>query len=522
MRKLYGKKGSITVFLALLLTMISSFLFALLETARVTGLDTRTELVSDMALESVFAEYQQDVYKNYGVLLLDGAYGSSDFQMQKVEKRLEEMACINLCSSENQTREFYQLEITGCQIPKYQLATDENGDVFRCLAAKTAREEAAVQAVESFADEIQEKESLEAEHGTVEEYLDAAEEAAQKAAEEAAQKAVEEAGQERGGESEQEERETVGENEQKEAETEKNGDTASNLPGNIENPIDEAKKWKKSAVLSMVVQDEAALSNKAISTENCLLHRQKQEGNLHTEGKILDELWFLKYLETHMGTFQNPKSNRVLDYEMEYVLKGKSSDRENLEGAVKSLIAIREISNLAFLAKDAEKQAEAGELAMTLMGWTANPVAISAAKWGILGAWAYTESILDVRALLEGRKISWMKSSEEWTSGIGEMGAFMEGYAMAKDCVHGWDYMEYLQFLLCFEKDNKVNYRSMDLIEANTNVLERETIQMDHMIVTCEARMSYETQPLFWKYVELGDLGLNGFDFGWNGSYTYL
>ena len=55
MQKVYSKKASITVFLTLLLLLSASFFFALLETARLKGLGTKADIVSDAALESVFA-----------------------------------------------------------------------------------------------------------------------------------------------------------------------------------------------------------------------------------------------------------------------------------------------------------------------------------------------------------------------------------------------------------------------------------------------------------------------------------
>lgn len=56
----------------------------------------------------------------------------------------------------------------------YQLLTDDGGNVFRHLAARTAKREALVQEVDDFAEEIQQKESLEQENGTVEERLEEA------------------------------------------------------------------------------------------------------------------------------------------------------------------------------------------------------------------------------------------------------------------------------------------------------------------------------------------------------------
>ena len=61
MQKVYSEKASITVFLTLLLLLSASFFFALLETARLKGLGTKADIVSDAALESVFAEYQKEM-----------------------------------------------------------------------------------------------------------------------------------------------------------------------------------------------------------------------------------------------------------------------------------------------------------------------------------------------------------------------------------------------------------------------------------------------------------------------------
>ena len=177
MQKKYGKKASITIFFAMLLVIISSFLFALLEAARIPGLHTKADVVSDTAIEAVFAEYQKEVYENYGLLLLDGAYGSGDFQIAKVEQRLEEMNTKNLYGTKRQTRDLYPMKVSECRIEKYQLATDDGGAAFRHLAATAAKREAGEDIIEDFSEKIQQKESLEKENGTVEEYLAEAERA---------------------------------------------------------------------------------------------------------------------------------------------------------------------------------------------------------------------------------------------------------------------------------------------------------------------------------------------------------
>lgn len=492
MQKRYNKKASITVFLILLLLLSVSFFFALLETARIRGLGTKADIVSDAALESVFAEYQKEIYENYGLLMLDCAYGSGNFAIENVEKRLQEKNLNNLKQSE---KELYGINLTECKMTGYQLLTDDGGNVFRHLAARTAKREALVQEVDDFAEEIQQKESLEQENGTVEERL------------EEANKTIEEVEQAKNTENTEE----------------KVGDISAQKPQEeVKNPIEDANQWKKSAVLSLVVRDESQLSNKAIALEHTLEHRQKETGNLPVQGAILEELWFVKYLETHMGSYRQISSNHALDYEWEYILNGESSDRDNLKETVKSLIMIREIANMGYLIQDQQKCIEAEELAVALMGWSMNPPVVDATKWGILAAWAYSESILDVRALLEGRRIAWIKNAEQWTTGINQTGEAVDGFAMAKDCENGWDYLKYLQFLICMKKDSAVNYRSMDIIEVNTNAMYGKSIQMDHMMTGCESRVSYEAEPLFWNMITIQRLGMETFQIDRCNQYTYF
>lgn len=73
---------------------------------------------------------------------------------------------------------------------------------------------------------------------------------------------------------------------------EENNIAAQKPQGEVKNPIEDANQWKKSSILSLVVRDESSLSNKAISLEHTLEHRQKEAGNLPVQGAILEELWF--------------------------------------------------------------------------------------------------------------------------------------------------------------------------------------------------------------------------------------
>ena len=76
-------KGSMTVFAALSMLLVASFLFALLEAARVQGLDACADMVSEVGVTSICAEYQQPIWEDYRLLFLDGAYGTEKFSEEK-------------------------------------------------------------------------------------------------------------------------------------------------------------------------------------------------------------------------------------------------------------------------------------------------------------------------------------------------------------------------------------------------------------------------------------------------------
>lgn len=46
------------------------------------------------------------------------------------------------------------------------------------------------------------------------------------------------------------------------------------------------------------------------------------------------------------------------------------------------------------------------------------------------------------------------KKAEQWTTGINQTSEAVDGFAMAKDCENGWDYMKYLKFLVSMKKNS--------------------------------------------------------------------
>ena len=66
------RKGAITVFLAFSSVLIFALFCTCLESARAACTDTLTDMAADSAVRSVFAAYQGEVRREYGLLLCRG------------------------------------------------------------------------------------------------------------------------------------------------------------------------------------------------------------------------------------------------------------------------------------------------------------------------------------------------------------------------------------------------------------------------------------------------------------------
>ena len=159
-------------------------------------------------------------------------------------------------------------------------------------------------------------------------------------------------------------------------------------------------------------------------------------------------------------------------YEQEYLLGGLGSDQENLEAVCKKIMNIRMISNYTYLLTDSVKQAEAQTMALTLCSLISMPALTEVVKHALLFAWAYGESIVDVRVLLKGKKVPLAKTSDSWQlqlSNLSALGTEQE-VVTEKDMGRGLSYQDYLKALFLLESREILSMRCLDLVEGNLHL----------------------------------------------------
>lgn len=479
------KKGSITIFASLSMMLVASFLFAMLESARYYGLQTYIKQKSPLITESVFAEYHAKLWEDYHLLFLDGAYGGTEFSTSKVAGRASQIAKNNLTAPYSnglwREQDLFQLNLDEVSVESYALATDCGGDFFLAQVTDYMKQNIPVESAKAIYDRIEKGRDKEEEG-------------------ESANLTIEKANNLLNGEEEETEK---GIKTEKGTKAEKEAKTG----GEAQNPMEYVLQIKENAILGTVVEDTSKLSECSIPKNQSLLERDCEKGNKAYENqsdwyeKILLEL----YLKTYFSSYTNPMEGHALAYELEYIVGGKQSDRENLEQIVERLMLVREAANVASLLSDTKKVAEAETLALAVAGFTGNPAVVKTVQIGIVGAWAYIESILDIRTLLQGGKISLIKSKSEWTSELLNMVSLITENAKAKECKNGCTYTDYLLQFLFFMKEREQAFRAMDLMEHNLQLEQMyQNSRMDHMIVAADFQYRYAAQPLFWKLITIG------------------
>ena len=146
------KKGSITVFLALILSILLSLVSASLQSVQAAA--TRTQILNgmDIGLYSLFGQYDRSLLRDYDLFFLDGTQGGTELNLAAVYDNLESYIKPVLKQNGRKLR-IKQGGFTG-----YRLATDKNGEVFYHQAVSYMKDTLGSQGVQVLLKRMKEKE----------------------------------------------------------------------------------------------------------------------------------------------------------------------------------------------------------------------------------------------------------------------------------------------------------------------------------------------------------------------------
>ncbi len=442
-------KGEITVFLSIVFVLLLSLIGTLIQSASIHIGKSRRRAETQLALENYFAEYHDQMWEEYSILVREGA------DERPIVKRLG----------------FYGAGGSTHKIYRMQLLPDGNGQAFYEQAVRF------MGATPESGGTTGGSESTPA----LGESVDKEEEESNKALD----GLLEEEGQE--------------------------------LPEE-DNPLHTVGNLKKSSLLSLIHPNPETLSVNVVEPENLASHRTLKKGSEELSGSdkggVTEKALFMAYLSMHFdgytadlkeqtdqeeradqlleqdysGRDQSDRNEKAsLDYELEYLLQGEASDQENLEGVAKKILGARMVINYTHILSDSAKKAEADAMALSLTALFSVPAAKDIVKHALLLAWAYGESVVDLRVLFKGKKVPIVKTAENWQlqlTNLSKLGTDEESVTEG-DGAKGMSYEDYLKGFLLVTNVNQLCMRALDLMELKLGIEVDECVTMLEIKSSC-------------------------------------
>ncbi|MCI8669270.1 MAG: hypothetical protein HFI34_07105 [Lachnospiraceae bacterium] len=213
--------------------------------------------------------------------------------------------------------------------------------------------------------------------------------------------------------------------------------------------------------------------------------------------KALMGQYILDFFPCYTDKNEIKKENGLLDYEIEYILGGFQNDKENLSYVGKKIVSIREGFNLIYLFKNSACREEAYMLAIALVGFTGMPLVVRLTQLLVLGAWAYGESLMDAKDLLNGYGVKLFKSESDWNLSLDSLWRLSEQNSKNKISNSGFTYKDYLRVLLFIENTGKQTAGIMDMIQLNISNRYNDSFCIDQCVLGVTVKIECRVERLF-------------------------
>ncbi|MBQ7767032.1 MAG: hypothetical protein IJ397_09335 [Lachnospiraceae bacterium] len=447
------KKGHITVYLTLVFTLILSVFLSAFEAVRGNYMKIRAENAVQTAIHSSFAEYHEVLFERYGLLFVDTSYMTAVPDYRKLEERLELYLDYNLMPEKEQTllfaRDWYNVEDYNVSLTNIRLATDDWGDVMRQQAVRYMGNYVGDDWLEEVHSWIKVTEEYDISRETFEEYH-----------------------QEVLKEQEKCWKENNLLNEEWEIRT--------GLPS-----LDLSNTYMEPLFSEIMNYSSTGISTKTFNPMNHASHRWNIQGTGELEEEefdVLEELLFGEYILQKMGNYRGVREDSKLDYQIEYILFGHAQDSMNLYRMQETLFLFRGAANLTMLLSDSETQKMIETISQLGVLINIPPEFLQAA---VNVCWAAAESFDDVKKLMKGEEVLFLKEPKDFSVGlgsviIGNLVNFTPQSSESEALTVRLKYEDYLRIFLYTQLPVVKVYRCMDMMEADIRLTEgNEEFRMD-------------------------------------------
>ncbi|MCQ2517512.1 MAG: DUF5702 domain-containing protein [Lachnospiraceae bacterium] len=378
--------GQITVYFAMVFTLLLSVFLTAFEYARQSSLKVHIDCMTENTVNSLFAGYNRELLDRYDLLFIDLSYQTSKPSYANAEKQAEEILNRNMFPDDEHflfARDWYDLKSANTSITGARLATDNDGEAVFNQAVSYMKDRVSLSLLSNVNSwiEITETYNLDGD-----EFKEKCEKLTGRIENTDPEKPL------------------------SDSETwDETGEKHPDKDGLIEiSPANLFNRFAKSV--------NSNISDKRISTASKWKKGNTAVGNWPESesgfiAEAADGLIFDEYVFEKLGYQGHQIPNSALDYGGEYVLVGGESDTENLLAVYSMLFFVRGAADFVTISKT-EKCVETAEtigaVFEALTGFSKD-----FSKEIVLVYWSGLEAMYDLKELARGRRISLVKTPEE-------------------------------------------------------------------------------------------------------------
>lgn len=450
-------KGQVTVLCSCMISILLILTLTALEVGRIYCSRLKLRAVVHSAQSCILADYNRELFERYHLLFMDPTYGTGSRAM--VEEKFEDYLTESLGKTDI-TGSIYSFSVEETALSNCKTIMEEHMKLLKEQILEYEKEEGSVKKImdvgKNMVDNSQEVKA-----------------ASEKIARNATELPSVEA---------ESDGETGAVDNSAEGTTEAEGESEK-----VEDPRDTLKQMLSMGVLALllpegtVVSDEPGDFSDAPSKEYTVDADKERDDGFQDVSKLVNVLSdsatedksvfsglgekaaFCAYVTDHFSC-QEIYKDSVMKCEVEYIIKGKKSDHDNLEAVLSDIIWMRMPINYVCLLQDAARQSEALTLATAICSSTGTMPMVEIVKYLLLGCWSYGESIYEVRQLMHGEKLPYIKTPDQWNTDLKSLGKTGESKSLSV----GMSYMDYLIVMLAKKESKDVVYaRMLDMIQMN-------------------------------------------------------
>ena len=547
-------RGVITVYVAFVFLLVLSLLAAFLETARVYGLRVRLQMAARGGLDSLFSMYSKQLYDNYGILMLDESFGYDNPMNNVFTNVIRENMKYDLDQNKGlllgRTMQLFDMNFEDLEVRRTVRAVEDGGIYFAQSAVDMMKYRVPASAFSQFTSLLGMLEHAEEAQQSIEEGGAAMESedwnqyvttVAPETLPETAGSGATGASQSEGGASQGSGEPTAAastemsqgageptaaastegtqggsEGSSQEPETTAEEVTTIDYNAEADDAVDKSvikvvKDFLKGSVLKIYGVKESMISKGKRDIKNSVSKKHAKDKDPEiSEGmysEALTDFLFGEYVMEYLKDFQEQKEKEKknegqLRYEVEYVLIGKDNDKDNLMGVLNRVYGIRVAFNSFSVLTNPNCQKEASALAMAILGWTGIVPLVLALQWLFLETMALAESVLDMRAIVAGKKVPLVKGPMHWKVTLTNIVPLLTSGAQSMESSTGFDYPTYERILLFIEKNKDKYLRTMDIIEWNMQKTD-PGFHMEDCVYAIEIATEASADRLFLRWMYL-------------------